>query len=115
MPSGTLTKYKNLDLMWEDSCGYSTLKEARITIKHYEGNGYIDYIIQFLDDHNRPYNYDLKIFIDTPMGKMECKDKIIIHKHNENKVAIVPADYELNDDEGRINFDFFEWNAEDWN
>ena len=115
MPSGIITKYQDNEIKWEDANGYSTLKEARINIFN-DGGQMIEYIIQFIDDHTQPYKYDLRYFIDTPMGKIPVNNgNILIHKENENKVAFVPHDYQLKDDESRIDFNFFEWNAEDWN
>eukprot|EP01052_Picozoa_sp_SAG31_P035598 SAG31_NODE_4318_length_3362_cov_17.927061_3_plen_102_part_00 len=97
------------DIVWEHANGYSTLKEATISTTDKE------YIIQFYDDHNEPYKYDLKYYIKTPTGRIPLeRDNILIHKDYKNEVAVVPVDYKLKDDEHWIDFTFFDWNAEDW-
>ena len=103
--------YEIPEVIWDKSLGYSTIKEAHISIEK-EKLGKMEYIIQFIDNKN---SYDLLYFLNTPMGRVKLEGRKLIHSHSDNNIGLVLSDYELKEDESHIDFNFFEWNADDWN
>ena len=94
---------------WEDCISATTIKEGRIHIsdKHPE---WMDYVLKFSRSNEEfPKDWDYKLYKECIMGTFFYPDKILVHKAYDDKVKVVGRDYELNDDEIYVNYDYFNW------